>query len=206
MPIIKQTESSFEPIPEGTHPARCISVISLGTQPSNNPAYRPSFKVVLGFEFPNETIEVNGEKNPMTTSQFVNAYLGSPSKPSKTHLFLKSWRGKPFTEKELAGFDLAKVCGAPCLINIVHEKKENKTYCNIASISPLMKGMTIAPQVHKSVVYEITQGRDAAFQSLPEWTQKMIANCEEWNAQQSPESDEPQPSDNDGANVDDVAF
>ena len=69
-----------------------------------------------------------------------------------------------------------------------------------------MKGMTIPPQVHKSVVYEITQGRDSVFQSLPEWTQKMIASCEEWNAQQSPESDEPQPSDNDGANVDDVAF
>ena len=182
MPIIKQTESSYTPAPEGTHPARCYSMISLGTQVSANPQFKPSFQVVVGFELPNEAIEINGEKKPMAVSQFLNAYLGSPKKPSKTNLFLTAWRGRAFTESELAGFDLSKVVGASCLLNIIHEVKDGKTREKIASISPLPKGMTMPPAQNKPIIYEVEQGRDAMFQKLPEWTQNLISKCIEWNS------------------------
>ncbi len=149
-------------------------MISLGVQQGQNPAYRPSFQVVLGFELPNEQLEINGEKKPMAISQFLNAHLGSTTKPSKTNLWLSAWRGRAFTEQELAGFDLAKVVGAPCLLNVIHEMKDGKVREKIASISPLPKGMTMNGQINPSVVYEIEQGRDATFQALPEWMQKMI--------------------------------
>ena len=155
-------------------------MISLGTQVSANPQFKPSFQVVVGFELPNEAVEINGEKKPMAVSQFLNAYLGSPKKPSKTNLFLTAWRGRAFTESELAGFDLSKVVGASCLLNIIHEVKDGKTREKIASISPLPKGMTMPLAQNKPIVYEVEQGRDAVFQKLPEWTQKMIEKCVEW--------------------------
>jgi len=197
MPVIKQSEKTYTPVPPGSHPARCVSMISLGTQAGNNPKFKPSFQVVLGFEFPNEQIEINGEKKPMMVMQFMNAYLGSVSKPSKTNLFLTSWRGRQFTPEELAGFDLAKVVGAPALINIIHEEREGKTREKIASISPLPKGMGMAGAVNEPVIYEIEEGRSDKFKALPEWAQKKIEQCEEWMHPAAAE-----PSDNDGDNVD----
>lgn len=192
MPIARQGESTYTPVPPGNHPARCYGCVSLGTQPSLNPKFKPNFKVVLLFEFPNESIEIAGVKKPMSTNTFLNAYLGSPSKPSNTAKFLTAWRGRQFTEDELKGFDLAKVVGAPCLLNIIHETKDGKTRETISTISPLPKGMGLAEQVNKSVIYEIEQGRDAVFQALPEWMQKMIGNCIEWNmpsAAEAPQAD-----------------
>ena len=207
MPIIKQSETSFEPVPAGTHIARCYAMVSLGTQLPTNPQYKPSFKVVLQFEFPNERIEVNGVSKPMMTGQFLSAYLGSVKKPSKTNLFLTAWRGKAFTEAELAGFDVSRVVGAPCMLNMIHETKNGKLRETIASISPLPKGTVASPQINPKLVYEIEQGRDKVFQALPEWMQKMISGCEEWTHPAISEP-EPEPADQDGANVEseDVAF
>lgn len=180
MPILKQSDKTYTPVPAGSHPARCYAMISLGTQPSKNPKYKPNFQILLMFEFPTEIVEINGEQRPMTNSAFLNAYLGPNSKPSNTHKFIVAWRGRPFTEDELNGFDVAKVVGAPCLINIIHETKDGVTRDKIASISPLPKGMVCPAQFHKSVVYEIEQGKDATYQALPEWIQEKIAACLEW--------------------------
>ncbi len=181
MPIIKESESKYTPVPVGNHPARCYGMVSLGTQAGKNPKFPPTFQVVLLFEFPNEQLEISGEKKPMAISKFLNAYLGSSAKPSKTSQFLTSWRSRPFTEQELAGFDISKVVGAPCLLNVVHTQKDGKLREEIASISPLPKGMTMANQINPSVVYEIEMGRNDVFSKLPEWMQKMIAKCEEWS-------------------------
>lgn len=180
MPILKESESTFEPVPAGTHPARCYQMVSLGTQPPGNPQFKPSFQVVLGFELPNEQIERNGERFPMSTSQFLNAKLGTQQKPSNTRKFIEAWRGKAFTAAEISGFDLSKVVGAPCLLNIIHEDRNGKTNAKIASISPLPKGMTMSGQINPSIVYEIEQGRNEVFKALPEWLQKKIELCEEW--------------------------
>lgn len=199
MPILKKSESSFTLIEPGTHPARCYGMVSLGTQPAGNPKYKPSFKVVLLFEFPENRIEVEGVSKPMMTSHFLNAYLGSETKPSKTSLFLSAWRGRPFTAAELEGFDLSKVVGAPCLLNIVHNTRNGKTREEIASVMPLPKKMQPAPAFNRQIIYEIEQLRDDTFNSLPEWMRLMIEGCEEWKApkqqigeavQHSPESDD----------------
>lgn len=193
MPILKQSESTFEPVPEGTHPARCYGMISLGTQPSNNPKFKSSFKVFLQFELPEEVIMINGEPKPMMTSHFLTAYLGSINKPSKTNLFLTAWRGRSFTEKELGGFDLASVVGAACLLTIIHETKDGVVRERIASISPLPKTMKIVGMINPPVKYEIEQGRDAVFATLPKGIQKMIEKCEEWTHPAAAEEPDPEP-------------
>ena len=187
--IIKQTESTYTPVPAGAHVARCYGLVDLGTQPSTNPQFKPQRKGLLLFEIPGETITNGTETRPMGISQFLNAYLGSSRKPSKTALFLTAWRGKAFTEQELQGFDLANVVGAPCLLNIVHEEKDGKVREVIASISPLPKGMVCPVMVNKAVKYEISQGKNETYNNLAPWQQTMISKCLEWTTPQGEDAD-----------------
>lgn len=170
--------------------ARCFSVVAIGTQVSQNPLYKPQSQFIVTFEVPSETIEVNGEQRPMVIGQFLNAYFGRAEKPSNTRKFIESWRGKPFTDEEMKGFNTDKLVGAPCMLNVIHEQKNGKTREKIAGVSPLPKGMKLSPQFHKSVIYEIEMGRNDVFNALPEWVRKKIEACEEWNAPQANHSED----------------
>ena len=186
MPQLKESTSSFKPVPAGAHAARCYGMVSIGTQIPTNPTYQPSFQVVLMFEIPAETIERDGKQVPLSICRFLGTSLGKPTKPTKTNQLLSSWRGKPFTIDEAKGFDLAKVVGHPCLLNIIHEDKNGQTRESIASISPLPKGMAIPPQINKSIIYEIEHGQNDVFKALPEWLQNKIKACAEWQTPAEP--------------------
>jgi len=54
---------------------------------------------------------------------------------------LESWRGKKFTRDEEMGFDIERLIGVNCLLNITHNEVGDRTYANIVSIMPLAKGM-----------------------------------------------------------------
>jgi hypothetical protein len=175
---VKEKGGDFKPAPAGNHLARCIGVVDLGTQ------YSPRFdkaskKLRISWELPNETHVFNPDKGP---EPFVvgREFTASLNKNSALRPLLESWRGRAFTAAELEGFELKKLIGAPCLINIVHETVEGKTYANIASVSQLVKGTQMPPQQLAGHYYEIEQGRDEAFNNLPEWLQEKIEGCEEW--------------------------
>jgi hypothetical protein len=68
-------------------------------------------------------------------------YTLSLHKKANLRKDLESWRGRAFTEEELAGFDLEVLLDVNCFLNIVHVVKDSATYANVASIMPLKKGM-----------------------------------------------------------------
>lgn len=189
MPIAKGGGGDFAPVPAGSHVARCFGVISLGTQQS--PMYAASFKVQLMFEVPAETIEVNGVKTPMTISKEYSLFL---SEKANLRHDLQSWRGRDFTPKELEGFEVTKVLGQPCMLSIIHKTSAKKTtYAAIASISGLPKGITCPAAFHKPISYEIDDGQNETFKALPEWVQKKIMACEEWNRRAEEQAPEHEP-------------
>jgi hypothetical protein len=57
---------------------------------------------------------------------------------------LESWRGRPFTQAELEGFDVETVLSAPCMINVIHNVKDGSTYANVTAVMKLPRGL-IAP-------------------------------------------------------------
>jgi hypothetical protein len=75
---------------------------------------------------------------PFTASK---KYTLSLHEKANLYKDLVSWRGRAFTPEERAGFDLEKLIGVNCQIQIVHVTKGDKTYANITSIVPLAKGM-----------------------------------------------------------------
>lgn len=177
MPIAKE-KGDFIPAPEGTHIARCVDVISLGTQSS--PMFPASFKVMLGWELPDEMM-VRGdtkEEKPLKVSKEFTLSLSKKANLRKT---LESWRGKVFSKEELEGFEVSAILDIPCLLSIIHKQStQGKTYAAIETVSKLAKGMACKPRVHELIRYEIEQGRDKQFKELPEWIQKKIETCEEW--------------------------
>ena len=69
------------------------------------------------------------------------------------------------------------------MISIIHVPKQDGSGVRdrVEGVTALPKGYPAPPQFHESVKYEIEQGQDAAFRKLPEWLQKKILACVEWN-------------------------
>ena len=143
---VKDSGGGFVPIPSGVYPARCIGVIDLGTQIVHfDGEEKQQHKVLLQWEVFGEdeagvplTKEVNGHERPLTVSKRYTATL---SAKGKLRPDLEAWRGRAFTKEELDGFKLAALLGAPCLLNITQAERDNRTYANVSSITPMPKGM-----------------------------------------------------------------
>jgi hypothetical protein len=193
MPVAKQT-SNYKPAPAGTHIARCYGCIALGTQHSEM-FNSEAFKIVLLFELSNETIERDGKTAPISINKEYTLSLG---KKSVLRKHLETWRGRPFTDEELKGFEVGNVVGSPCMVSIIHVPRQDGTGVRdrLESVTAVPKGYPAPPQFNPSVKYEIEQGRDAGFQALPQWLQNKIAACVEWNG--GPVESEPSGPPDDG--------
>lgn len=164
--------------PAGTHVARCISVIDLGTQPT---PFGDAHKISVTWELPNEQAVFSQEKGEQPFVIAKDYTLSLYEKANLRH-DLESWRGRQFTDTELKGFDVAKLIGVPAMLSVVHKTtQKGKTYANVAGVSAMPKGMVCPPQINPSVEYSIRDGENDVFDSLPEWLQKKIKSAQEWN-------------------------
>lgn len=190
MPTAKSGSGDFKPCPAGSHVARCIAVISLGTQES--PQYPSSFKIMLSFEVPGERIEVNDQPAPMTISK---EYTLSLNEKANLRRDLESWRGRQFTADELKGFQVEKVLTMPCMLSVIHKPTaKGKIYAKISSISGLPKGVECPPIWHQAVKYEIEDGESEVFKALPNWIKAKILASGERQGGVAPQNDpEPEP-------------
>lgn len=163
----------FPSVSAGVHKARCIKVIDLGTQ-KNDYQGQISWKrtVLLIWEIPEE---LDGEGKAMTISKFYNLSLHEKSTLSHD---LTSWRGRAFTETEKQSFDVSKLCGVPCTLNVI----EKNGKARISSVMPLAKGDKVAEQIYPSVMFSITdfqEGKKEVFNQLSEGIRNMILRSRE---------------------------
>ena len=188
MPITVSASSSgqkSDPVPAGTHHAVCYGVVAVGTQPSQQ--YTPRPKVVVAFEIPGERIEIKGKDLPRGISKRYTLSLNEKASLRKD---LQSWRGRPFTSAELAGFDVSKLIGANCLLSVLHQDRAGATYANISSISALPKSMkSVAPEnpsLYFNVVEAIASAKSKGLrdiiwpEDLPAWIEKLCCESEEY--------------------------
>jgi len=181
-----------ELIPAGTYAARCVKLISLGNIENNfNGQISKSKKIVVVWEIP-EIMKVwkEGEDaKPATIFKEYTASLGKPTGKSNLRDDLVSWRGKAFTEEERKNFVIAKLLGAPCLLNITHKpgvKDPSTLRENISSIMTLPKSMTCAPQITES--FDFNLGEDFSwekFNSLPDFFKDKIKTSDEFKAMEA---------------------
>jgi hypothetical protein len=178
--IAKQNgnNKTFEPVPSGVHMAVCYSVIDLGVHYSEKYG-KSAHKVLITWEIPEETIQTDEGEKPRVISK---QYTISLHEKAVLRQHLEAWRNKPFTEEELAGFDLKKVLGTGCQLQVMHRENNGKTYAEIASIMALPKGFKMDKPVNKMVYFEMSDGNATRIlnemASLHDWQQQRIKESE----------------------------
>ena len=193
--------SDFQIAPAGNHVAICYQMIDLGQQYSAAyDKWQP--KLLLGWELPHETMS---DGRPFMVS---SRYTASFHEKALLRRDLESWRGRPFTDEELMGFDLKAVLGKPCMVNVVHNQANNgKTYANVKSIAALPKGMEVPEQINSTMVFEFdSNGIDLEkFYALPEWLQNVICESKEYKTINNESGSEQERDDIDNGG-DDIPF
>ncbi len=176
--------------PAGNHVARCYKMIHYGRIPIKDKVTgveKIMNKVRIEWELPNETHEFkegDGQKpysvgKDYTLSLFDKANLRTD---------LKSWRGKDFTEDELKSFDISRLLGVSCMINVIHT--EDGKYANVSGITPLPKGLVCPKQINDSFEFGFNPFDQSKLDSLPKWQQDKIKSSVEYKALENHHMDE----------------
>jgi hypothetical protein len=176
--------------PSGSHVARCYGMIELGTVKSEYLGeVKHLHKVIIDFELPLET-SVFKEGEPEKPFIISKEYTLSFHEKSTLRAHLSSWRGKPFTDSEAANFDITKLVGVPAMVNVIHRASADgtKTYANIASISPMPKGLQCPDQINPSRILSFSSWNQELFMTLPEWLADKISLTPEYKAKFSMDS------------------
>ena len=182
-------QAEFQILSAGTHAAVCTMIVGIGPQESEYQGeVSEKEKVKLRFEVPAERIEwvtKEGEKGegPMV---IWATYTASLHENAKLRQHCESWRGKAFTEAELAGFELDNVLGQPCMISVAHREYNGKTYANISGISKLMKGIPLPQPEGALLSFDPYNHTPEELAVLPEWLRlKVQAGLALWAEQKA---------------------
>ena len=183
--IAKNTNTQRELIPAGTHLARCYQMIEIGTVKENIMGTEKVLtKVRVGWELPEEKRDFGKGEQPFSISK---EYTLSMHEKSNLRKDLESWRGKGFSDKDAEGFDITKLLGVPCMLNIIHrEAKNGNVYDNIAGIMPVPKTMKCPEQENKTFVLSYDHFDHAAFETLPDFIKDKMKSSLEFAAMQQP--------------------
>lgn len=170
--------TNFTMTPAGVHVARCFRMVDLGSQETEFQGQKKmTHKLMVSWELLGDEMMDDGK--PFSVSKRYTVSLHEKAQLRKD---LEAWRGKQFTPEEEALFDLTKVVGAYCMVNIVHEiGKNGNEYANIASIMPLPKGMPKPDGVNQIVVFNLDSPDIELFNSFSDKLKATIQAAPEWN-------------------------
>jgi hypothetical protein len=178
----KKEGGNFKQVEPGMYPARCYSMIEIGTIDTEfNGETKKAHKVSITWELPTEKAvfhEDRGEE-PFVVSK---TYTLSMHEKATLRKDLESWRGKGYTEEEAKRFDITKLLGQPCNLNVIHVpgKEAGKTYVQVASISPLMKGQVCPAQINPLRVLSYDNFDFEVFDNLSDYMKEKIKSSEEY--------------------------
>jgi hypothetical protein len=124
MPLIVKSGGDFEPAPEGLFAAVCVDVCDLGLLPTR---WGERHKVKIVWELSPEMAD--GRRYIIS-----KRYTASLHEKSNLYKDLVSWRGRPFSKDQLAGFDLETVLGAGCQVLVQHAERDGSCFANVVAV------------------------------------------------------------------------
>lgn len=180
-----------ELIPAGNYIARCYQMIEIGTVQENIQGVNKMLhKVRIGWELPTE-LKVFREENGEQPLVISKEYTLSMNEKSNLRKDLKSWRGMDFTEEQAKSFDITKLLGVACMLNIIHKPSKrdpSKIYEEIAGITSVPKGLTVPPQINKTIELSYDGFNRQLFDSLPDFIKTKMQISLEYTAMMNPNS------------------
>lgn len=185
MLLTASSTANYSPCPAGAYLARCILIADLGTvQTDWQGQTKHARKVLLSWEIlDDEARRDDGE--PFILSKRYTASLHEKAALRKD---LASWRGRDFTADELAGFDLKNILGQPCMLSVVHQDKDGRTFANIAALMKCPKGSAPPPASSALVHWAMDAPDWEAFAQLPKRIAEQVQASPEFARLSPPKS------------------
>ena len=153
----------------------------------------------MRFEVPDERITYVKDGEEIEAPQIIwTRYNKTLTKKANLRKDLDAWRGKEFTAEELEGFDLFKLVSKPCLITVVHNHTDDRTYANIAAIAKILKNQEVP--VWELDAIRFSPDDTDQYDDVPEWLQEKFDNRLE------PPKSKPAANDDFSDDVDDVGW
>lgn len=140
MAIMASKQKKFAPAPEGLWPGVCCDVVDKGLVPT---PWGAKHKVQLRWLVDAAPRREDGKPHMISMS-----YTLSLHEDANLRKMLEVWRGKKFTEDELQGFDLEKLIGVHCQIQVASDKgKDGDTYSfpQVVLKAQVNQGKTVIP-------------------------------------------------------------
>lgn len=181
MPIIAENKpTNTVLIPAGNHLARCYAMVEIGTVKEDTGLYagKEMHKVRVSWETPHECHDFGKGLQPFSISK---EFTLSMHEKATLRKFLESWRGKAFTDAEAEKFDITKLLGVACMINVIHKiSGKGTTYAEISSVAALPKGFECPAQVNPRLELSFDKWDQKVFESLPGFIKDKIKTSKEY--------------------------
>lgn len=184
--------TEFELVPTGLYVARCYRVLDLGTQTiTSSFGTKEQHKVMIGWELLDDDVKMS-DGRPYSVHK---TYTASLSEKANLRADLESWRNVKFSEEELENFNLNKVVGSYCQVQVVHS--EDGKFANVQSIVSYKApkdaaGNKVYPKpVNDNVVFDIDEPDMAVFEALSDNMKTKIMSAPEWEAAKQKAVSEP---------------
>jgi len=176
------TKTQREILPEGTYQARIYEYIHLGTQKGEFEGRETNYyKVRFTFEFPTEKKVFKEENGEQPHVMSFDATLSFNEKANLRKI-AEACFGK-MSDAEAVNFDVDTLVGKACLVSVAHKPpKDGIVYAYINGFMPLMKGLTVEPQINTSKVLTFENWDQEVFDSLPTFIQDKIKLSPEYRA------------------------
>lgn len=183
--LTENTTGDFAPCPAGTHTARCVQIIDMGTQKSVFEGEEKNAKKIwIAFEITDPSV-LRNDGSPFVIGK---RYTSSLHQKAAVRALLEGWRGKPFSAAELAGFDLKNVVGLNCLLSVTHTQKGERIFANLGAALKLPTGFTAPTGNEPLTVFELSNPDWQAFARLGSRLQNQIAESPEFAKSNPPAS------------------
>jgi hypothetical protein len=173
----KKAKTTFPRLEEGTYAARIARIIDFGMQYATDwkTGERKQYddgndviqhKVWIDFEFPTETIEIDGEQRPRWQGK---EYTVSAHEKAAIQALLKA--ADPSGKATAKGRNVAGLLGLPLMVSI---GSTNTNKPKITNVAALMKGMSVPELANPTLFFDLDEVDLTTFESLPDWMKKRI--------------------------------
>lgn len=187
--IAKETKMEKVLVEEGTHQARVIQVIYMGTVENYFGEAKPTVR--LTFEFPTQLHEFDKEKGEQPLWRSVDINLNFNEK-STLRKIASATKTVPDTVEGEVQFDATQLLNKTCLVSIEHrENKKGILNDRITGYMPLVAGMEVPEASQEPLLYSVEEHDSETFDKLPNFLQEKIKNSSEWQIKKNNESEVP---------------
>jgi len=173
----KSKGKDFGRVEDGAYPVRVVQLLDFGNQYATD--YKTGeikkyddgneiiqHKIWINFEFPTETIEIDGENKPR--------WLGKEftlSSHEKSALFSLLKAADPKGVATNNGRNPVGLLGLPVMVTV---GSTSGGKAKIASVSAVPKGMQVEALQNKEVFFDLDSDDVETFETLPDWMKKRI--------------------------------